>query len=316
MKAKITTVQDAKDLAHKITGDTPEAQAEKISFFEKIAKQIEDINPSIGGFEELSMLISLSDEHFNILAPVFLEELEKSFNNVDDKIAMAKMLELQGMKSEDLLVLYKDISKQIDDQLKDQLSPNKIDFLKMMMGIIINAVAETELISKRIIQIPCEIINGAKKPNYARLGDAGLDVYALEDYTVNPGETILVKTGVKVALPKGYELQVRPKSGISLKSKLRVANTPGTIDSGYRDEIGIIIDNIESPIKSMETDFNDRGELIVKSIEYGKPYYIEKGQKIAQLVLSEVTTATFYDVEKVEDIEGNRGGGFGSTGLK
>lgn len=315
MKAKITTVQDAKDLAHQLVGDTPEAKVEKLGMFEEVAQQIESINPSMGGFDELSMLLALPDEHFNILAPVFLEELEISFNNVDDKIAMAQMMNVSGTKVEDMMESYNQIAEQMDNQLADKIPPHKIDFLKQMLGIIINSVAETKNVAKRIIQVPCEIMEGAKKPNYAKLGDAGLDVYATEDYTIKPGETILVRTGIKVAIPKGYELQVRPKSGISLKSKLRVANTPGTIDSGYRDEIGIIIDNIEPVIKKMETDFNDHGELVVKSIEYGKPYYIEKGQKIAQLVLSEVVTASFYNVEKVENIEGNRGGGFGSTGL-
>ena len=288
MKAKITTVQDAKDLAHKITGDTPEMQQDRKSFFEELADQIQQVNPSMGGFEELAMLLALPEDHFDILAPVFLEELEKSFNNVDDKIAMVQMMNASGVKLEDMMESYEQITSQIEEGLKEQISPHKRDFVKKMLGIIINSVAETHGVSKKIIQIPCEIMEGAKKPSYARLGDAGLDVYSLEDYTINPGETILVRTGIKVAIPKGYELQVRPKSGISFKSKLRVANTPGTIDSGYRDEIGIIIENIDPPIRKIHYNYDNNGKIIIDAIDEGAPYYIEKGQKIAQLVLRSI----------------------------
>ena len=143
-----------------------------------------------------------------------------------------------------------------------------------------------------------------------------MDVYALEDITVNPGETVLVKTGLKVAIPVGYELQVRPKSGRALKTKLRVANTPGTIDSGYRDEIGVIIENIEHPIQDIEYEFDEHGTPIIKSILHGKSYTINKGDKFAQLVLNEVPHVAFYKVDNINEIKGDRGGGFGSTGLK
>src|SRR5574344_2884718 len=80
-------------------------------------------------------------------------------------------------------------------------------------------------------------------PTYAHTGDAGMDIRAIEDVELNPHETKIIHTGIAVAIPEGYELQVRPRSGLSLKTPLRVSNTPGTIDSGYRDEIGIIISN-------------------------------------------------------------------------
>ena len=150
----------------------------------------------------------------------------------------------------------------------------------------------------------------AKMPTYAHLTDAGMDVYLTEDITIHPGETKLIPLGIKCAVPLGYELQVRPKSGRSLKSKLRIANTPGTIDSGYRDEIGVIVDNIDPVIRSAEIDENGR----LYNILWGSDITLEKGEKIAQLVLSEVPKAVFYEVEKVSDIGENRGGGFGSTG--
>jgi dUTP pyrophosphatase len=150
-------------------------------------------------------------------------------------------------------------------------------------------------------------------PEYAHLTDSGMDVFALEDITIAPGETKLVPTGIKVAIPAGYELQVRPKSGRCLKTKLRVANTPGTIDAGYRDEIGVIIDNIEPFIKYADIDENGR----LYNVEFGSSYTIGKGEKFAQLVLCEVPKAIFYQVEHVSDITNDgRSGGFGSTGVK
>jgi len=112
---------------------------------------------------------------------------------------------------------------------------------------------------------------------------------------------------------------VRPKSGLSAGTKLRVANAPGTVDAGYRDEIKVIIENVEPPIKDItyEEIFNEDGtieSLKVTSILYGSSYTIGKGQKFAQLVLSEVPKAVLYEVEKVGEIGEDRGGGFGSTG--
>ena len=189
----------------------------------------------------------------------------------------------------------------------------KKDFLKELFGSLSNAVSDTEGISKKTVQIPIELCSDeAKIPQYAHISDSGMDVYAIGDITIHPGETVLVPTGIKVALPPGYELQVRPKSGRALKTKLRVANTPGTIDQGYRDEIKVIIENIDPPIKDIQID--DNGKVL--SILYGSDYFIGKGEKFAQLILSEVPKAAFYRVNSVQEIGEDRGGGFGSTGLK
>src|SRR5690242_5171457 len=85
--------------------------------------------------------------------------------------------------------------------------------------------------------------DGAVLPFYANPGDAGMDVCAAEETLIGPGETIIIPTGLKLAIPDGYEIQVRPRSGISFKTPLRISNSPGTIDSGYRDELGIIMTN-------------------------------------------------------------------------
>ena len=80
-------------------------------------------------------------------------------------------------------------------------------------------------------------------PNYAHEGDAGLDVYSVEEKTLEPGERALIKTGIKIQLPKGTEAQMRPRSGLAIKNGISLVNSPGTIDEGYRGEIGVIVIN-------------------------------------------------------------------------
>jgi dUTP pyrophosphatase len=228
---------------------------------------------------------------------------------------MAQALNMSGGNIDDLNEAFQELLVEIDKA--EEFSQVKKDFLKRFFMIIINAISETQGVSKKIIEIPIEVMEDGKIPSYARLGDAGLDIYSTEEITILPGETKLIHTGLKVAIPRGYELQVRPKSGISLKTKLRVANTPGTIDSGYRDEVCVIIENLEPKIKDITYDFDENGRPIITSILHGDTYTIEKGQKIAQFVLNEVVVANFNEVENINEVEGeNRGGGFGSTGLK
>ena len=242
--------------------------------------------------------------------------MQKAMNSNSDKIRLLQNLSDAGNSSEDLVAAYEQVIEEIDKQLEN-ISQIKRDFLKRMMGIIINTISNSEGATKKMVKIPIQLCHPeAKIPTYANIGDAGLDLYALDDYTINPGETKLIPTGIKVAIPRGYELQVRPKSGRALKTKLRVANTPGTIDCGYRDEVGVIIENVEAPIKDITYDFDDNGTIIIKSILHGSPFYIEKGTKFAQLVLNEVPTASFVEVTDIHEIEGDRNGGFGSSGLK
>jgi dUTP pyrophosphatase len=260
------------------------------------------------------MLMSLPEEQFAILAPGVLESYKQTLNNPNDKLALVQALNANGTRVEDLSQIFLDTIEEID---KLNLSVIKRDFIKEVMASIMNAINDTEGIAKRIIRVPIELCHpNAKIPQYAHESDSGMDVYAIEDITIKPGETELVRTGVKVALPPGYELQVRPKSGRSLKTKMRVANTPGTIDQGYRDEIKIIIDNIEPPIKEIDFDYNEDGTIKINSILHGADFFVSKGEKIAQLVLAEVPKAAFYRVDTVQDIGEDRGGGFGSTGLK
>lgn len=317
MNAKITrpinTPEEAKFAADKIVEQQEKINQSRKFEFEPYMKALSEASPETGGFDELATLLALPEEHFAVLAPVFLDELEKGLNNVSDKMLLVQTLNLSGLKVEQVREQYEAIYEEIDKQIGNNISAQKRDFLKKMLAITYNTLADSEGVAKRTILIPIEFCGeNAKMPTYAHLTDSGLDIYATEDITIAPGETVLVPTGFKVALPFGYELQVRPKSGRCLKTKLRVANTPGTIDAGYRDEIGVIIDNIEPYIKSAKIDENGR----LYDVEFGSSYTIGKGEKFAQLVLCEVPKAVFYEVESVAGIGEDRQGGFGSTGVK
>ncbi|NLM12082.1 MAG: aminotransferase [Clostridiaceae bacterium] len=161
------------------------------------------------------------------------------------------------------------------------------------------------------IEVAVEICReGVKLPEYQNEWDAGMDVCAAEDVVIGPGETVIVPTGLKLAIPPGYEIQVRPRSGISLKTPLRIANSPGTIDAGYRDELGIIVTNI-----SVGPGDNNEYYAVDSSGNKQGIYHIKKGDRIAQLVLQEVPRMRLKIVDSVNDIGTNRGGGFGSTGI-
>ena len=313
-KNKINSAEEAKQSAERMI-QAQVAENEKRKFeFEQHMNILAEAGNDMSSFEELSAILALPEEHFNILAPVFLEHFEKGMKNINDQMIMIQSMNMAGMRAEDVREQHKQLCEEIDAQMSADLSRAKRDFLKQVLGISYNALAEAEGISKRFITIPIEYCRpDAKMPTYAHLTDAGMDIYLTEDVTIRPGETVLIPTGIKVALPMGYELQVRPKSGRSLKSKLRIANTPGTIDAGYRDEIGIICDNIDPVIRS--ADIDDEGRLY--NVLWGNNIMLSKGEKIAQLVLSEVPKAVFYEVENVSSIENDgRNGGFGSTGDK
>ncbi len=131
---------------------------------------------------------------------------------------------------------------------------------------------------------------GLDLPHYATSGAAGMDVVSAEDVTIQPGARHPVATGLAMAIPHGFEIQVRPRSGLALKHGITVPNTPGTIDSDYRGELKILLINHGS-----------------------EPFPIARGDRVAQLVLAPVVQARWDEVATLDDTA--RGsGGFGSTG--
>ena len=313
--AQIHNIGDIKKAADSVAQQSLQISEERKSMFEELLKEIENINPALGGFEEFSMLLSMPEESFEVIGPIFLDELQKSFNNIDDKLTLIQAMNAAGTKVEDLQEQYMQIVEQIDVQFADILSQNKRDFLKSLLGITYNAIAEAEGVARRVVNIPIELTSeNAKIPTYANLGDAAVDLYSPEEYTIAPGETKIIPVEIRTALPYGYAFLIHPRSGLSAKTKLRVANSIGLIDSQYKGVIGVIIENVDAPIKDIQYEFNDKGEPVIKSILHGNSYTIGKGERFAQMRLVEVPTANFVRVGTVDGIGGDRGGGYGSSG--
>ena len=131
----------------------------------------------------------------------------------------------------------------------------------------------------------------AQLPTYAHPGASGLDVRSIETVTLRPGDRALVRTGLVFQLPPGAEAQVRPRSGLALRHGVTVLNAPGTIDAGYRGEVGVILVNLGA-----------------------EPFTVEKGMKVAQVVVASVVRAEVVEVAETDTTE--RGAdGFGSTGV-
>lgn len=269
----------------------------------------EDTLEAIGG------LLNLPEDKFALLAPGVLDSYLRSLNNANTRLLFAQAINANGATVEDMIQNFAQLGQKIDTL--EGFSAQKKDFLKQLANGLANCISETQGIAKKYIQIPYEKCRkGVRMPEYAHIDDSGMDLYALEDYTIHPGETKLIPTGLKFAIPNGYELQIRPKSGRCLKTKLRVANTPATIDAGFRGEVCVIIENVEAPIQDITYEFDDNGHPIITSILHGADHYIHKDEKFAQLVLAEVPKANFYLVNKVMEDTERADGGFGSTGLK
>ncbi len=133
--------------------------------------------------------------------------------------------------------------------------------------------------------------DAAKLPHYAHPGDAGMDLFAVEELRLEPGQSAMVKTGISIELPRNTEAQVRPRSGLAYKKQVTVLNTPGTIDEGYRGEVGVILINHGTSL-----------------------FVVEKGMKIAQMVIKPVYQAAIVEVDELSDTRRGEGG-FGSTGV-
>jgi len=140
--------------------------------------------------------------------------------------------------------------------------------------------------------VPVSLADGGQAPAYATPDAAGLDLRCIEDIELAPMQRTLARTGIRIAIPRGFEGQVRPRSGLALRHGLSMVNTPGTIDADYRGEIGIILINL--------------GQDVVK---------LSSGERIAQLVIMPVVRAKIVEVEELDVTERGEGG-FGSTGIQ
>jgi dUTP pyrophosphatase len=142
------------------------------------------------------------------------------------------------------------------------------------------------------IKIKMQKISDIPTPSYAHNGDSGVDIYAAEEHILKPMERKLIPTGLKLEIPHGFEGQVRPKSGLAIRNGISHANAVGTIDSSYRGEIKVPLINLSN-----------------------KPYKVEKGKKIGQIIFARVEEAVFEEVKELARTTRNEEG-FGSTGLE
>ena len=131
-------------------------------------------------------------------------------------------------------------------------------------------------------------------PKYETSGSSGMDLAAYIDsnININPGQTAIIPTGLALSIPKGFEVQIRPRSGLAAKQKISVLNTPGTIDADYRGEIKVILINLGP-----------------------EPFKVEKGLRIAQMIVCPIVQAQLKEVDDLSETERGKGG-FGSTGTK
>lgn len=239
--------------------------------------------------EQFIQLMTMPDDKFDAMR----SKMEKNILETYSSPAIRKQIleEMSVTPIEDLTEELNNLESLIGEIENDNsLSKSKKSFL-------INFLRQSAELTESIVKIPREFVEvkiqkiheDAIIPQYAHTTDAGADIYAIEDIAVKPHTTVLVKTGLKVAIPTGYEIQIRPRSGMSLKTTMRVANTPGTIDAGYRGEVCVIMENT--------------GNLT---------YNISKGDKIAQMVVMPVPMIKWIETNEL-DITDRGEGGFGST---
>lgn len=259
-----------------------------------LLKELMTMDGNTTNFNQLMSIIDLPDDQFDEVYPILKESVGKSFNSPltqNEIIGVARMAPPTPEEKEETKKFIEDYFNDIDND--ETLSNNKKDLLKTIFNISIDVSYDIAENPRERVPVKIMRVNpDAKLPTYAHNSDAGADVYAVEDVSIPPHTTVLVSTGIKVAIPLGYEVQIRPRSGLSLKSTLRVANAPGTIDAEFRGEVKVIMENI--------------GNLTAK---------IHKGDKIAQMLIAPTPMIVWEEVEELDETERNEKG-FGSTDQK
>lgn len=231
-----------------------------------------------------------------------IEDIIQSLPNNQQLVNELKTeFKIAGKTRDDIIVFKQtllstfDLNIAVDTSKEDAISLKKeevVQVYKQSLQELCNKIIIGY--NREVLNIPIELCHeNAVLPKYAHEGDAGFDFYLVEDIVIQPGETKIAPTGLKMRIPMGYELQVRPRSGMSAKTKMRIANAPGTIDCGYADLIGIICENIGT-----------------------EPIELKTGDRIAQGVLNEVPMAHFVEIKDLSTLmkDEDRGGGFGSSG--
>lgn len=258
--------------------------------------------------EIISSIDTVPDDFINgvsmsTLEDMFLSPIKMMFNVVSLHNDFDNRRKYNKLMLSDVEIEYNELYDCVNDKRKqwaDKISKNKISIINEILNYIVNTTREAidtyHWVDATILIEKCR--DTARIPTFAHEFDAGADVYAAEDVDVMPHSTVIVPTGLKMAIPYNWKVSVRPRSGMSAKTNIRIANAPGTIDTGYLDEVGIIVTNIGD-----------------------EPYHICTGDRIAQFIVEKRYDVVFVECDDVkahsdtssrENSNGNSG--FGSTG--
>lgn len=264
--------------------------------------------------EGMLELFEKPDEEFAPLAPFIKAKIKQGIESKEYQDQLLLLMDMYdaGTVDEEVYVLDNFINEL---KANTDLSPEKRDVLVYLFERQKEAYQKLKECGRPKIRVKVtKLSDKAILPTYAHPTDAGCDIYAAETVTFKPGETKIVKTDLAVAIPPGYEIQIRPRSGMSYKTPMRIPNSPGTIDCEYRGNVGVIMQNTNGIVYS---EIKEDGIRDIVSIDpTADPYTIHEGDKIAQMVLNEVPMIDWNKVETVDDLGATqRGkGGFGSTG--
>lgn len=259
--------------------------------FKEELKELGILNGMGANLDDFLAILDTPDEQFDVVYPDFKKNLLKTFESPDvqREIRSVTLNTSHGSREEEQAVIDEILAA--IDEIED-LSANKKDMLKTFITASSNATMDIMENPRERIFVEVKLLNeNAKLPTYAQPTDAGADIYSAENITINPGKTHLVSTGLSVAIPVGYMIQIYPRSGLSVKTGLRLANSVGIIDSDYRGEIKVAFTNISDEDVS-----------------------ISIGDRIAQMIVAPAPMISWRVVDELN--ETSRGeGGFGSTGV-
>ena len=265
----------------------------QVNIYEQIFGALDtvfDDGENADGLRVIGAILALPDEQFEAIKASLFDSIEATFNEPATKVAFSQMINQQGLRIEDFSDNIDNLVQAVEELTVEdmELSDSKKDFLKFIFATFVNSMEDSKMVSRRVISIPVEVCReGAKLPAYATDGSGAMDIYSPEEYVIGPGESVMIPIGIKVDIPIGYGLLIQPRSGLSRKSKIRIPNTPGLIDSDYHEEIGVIIENIDPPVKDIQLELGDNGEIIDGTL-YGSSFTIGKGERFAQMRLVEL----------------------------
>ena len=282
---------------------------ETLELFDKYFGDEEEFSNSL----MFAALLQIPDQDFEVLRPLIQEEMIKAYNEPQNQMALVQSLAQSGISVNEILNYTDEFTETLLGDVEIELSESKKDFIRTLFTAIANSISSSTINPAHIVEIPIEVCReNVKLPTYATNGSAAMDLYAPEEYNLAPGECVVVPLGFKVAIPHGYALLIQPRSGLSRRTKLRLPNSPGLIDEDYHEEVGVIIENIDAPIKSIGTLITDEGPQDASL--YGSTLTIGKGERFAQMRLIEVPRIKWREVKSLGNFDNDHGVGFGSSG--